>query len=144
MYKHIYILRFPKDTIEQPIIYKLVKKFDIEFNILKADIYLQHDGLMVLELAGHKKNIQDGLKYIKNLGVKVESQTSSIRRDDEKCYQCGACTGICPTGSLNIKKPEMDVLFEPEKCTACGLCVPVCPVRAMEICLDRDVTSISA
>lgn len=144
MYKRIYILRFPKETIEQPIIYKLVKKFDIEFNILKADIFLRQDGLMVLELSGHKNNVQNGLKFIKDLGVIVESQATSIRRDDEKCYQCGACTGICPTGSLYIKRPEMEVLFDPEKCTACGLCVQVCPVRAMEICLDKDIAPLAA
>ncbi len=144
MYKRIYILRFPKEKIDQPIIYKLVKKFDIEFNILKADIFLQQDGLMVLELSGHKKNIQNGLKYIKDLGVIVESQATSIRRDDDKCYQCGVCTGICPTEALYLKRPEMEVLFDPEKCTACGLCVQVCPVRAMEICLDKATNSLAA
>lgn len=144
MYKRIYILRFPKETIDQPIIYKLVKKFDVEINILKADIFLQQDGLMVLELVGHKKNVDGGLKFIKSLGVTVESQANTIRRDDEKCFQCGACTGICPAGALAIKRPEMAVLFDPELCTACGLCVQVCPVRAMEICLDRDIKSLAA
>lgn len=144
MYKRIYILRFPKETIDQPIIYKLVKKFDVEINILKADIFLQQDGLMVLELVGHKKNVDGGLKFIKSLGVTVESQANTISRDDEKCFQCGACTGICPAGALAIKRPEMAVLFDPELCTACGLCVQVCPVRAMEICLDRDIKSLAA
>lgn len=142
MYKRIYILRFSKETIDQPIICRLAKNFDVEFTILKADIYLQQDGLIVLELSGHKKNVEDGLQYIKDQGVKVESQLTSIRRDDEKCYQCGACTGICPSGALHIKRPSMAVIFDPEKCTACGLCVHVCPVRAMEICLDRDVNNL--
>ena len=142
MYKRIYILRFPKETIDQPIICKLAQQFDVEFNILKADIYLQQDGLIVLEISGHKQNVLAGLKYIREQGVEVGTQLTSIRRDDEKCYQCGACTGICPTGSLHIKRPEMEVLFDPEKCTACGLCVQVCPVRAMEICLNRDVQAI--
>lgn len=138
MYKRIYILRFPKENIDQPIICQLAKQFDVEFNILKADIYLQQDGLIVLELAGQKKNVEKGLAYIEEKGVKVENQLTSIRRDDEKCYQCGACTGICPSGALSIKRPEMAVLFDPERCTACGLCVPVCPVRAMEICLKHN------
>jgi len=139
MYKKICILRFPKEKIDQPIICQLAKQYDVEFNILKADIYLQQDGLIVLELSGHKKNVQKGVQYIKDQGVDVESQLTSIRRDDDKCYQCGVCTGICPTGALHIKRPEMAVVFDPEKCTACGLCVPVCPVRAMEICLDKPV-----
>ena len=145
MYARMYVLRFPKENIDQPIICNLVKEYDIEFNILKADILLQQEGLMVLELMGqHKANVEKGIKYLRDVGVKVERLITSIRRDDEKCYQCGACTGICPTGALNIKRPEMEVLFIPEKCTACGLCIQVCPVRAMEICLDRDITSIAA
>jgi ferredoxin len=63
----------------------------------------------------------------------------SIRRDDEKCYQCGACTGVCPTGALSVNRPDMAIPFDPEKCTACGLCVAVCPARAMEVSLNGDI-----
>lgn len=139
MNTRIYILRFPKEVIDQPIIYNLVKKYDIEFNILKATILLQQEGVMVLELKGHKNNVRKGLDYVKTLGVQVETLAGSIRRDDEKCYQCGACTGICPTGALFIKRPDMEIIFEADKCTACGLCVHVCPARAMEVSLDSKI-----
>ncbi len=138
MNNHIYVLRFPKGIIDQPIIYKLVKQYDVVFNILKASILPHEEGLMVLELRGHKDNVKNGLAYIKDLGVKVESLTGSIRRDDERCYQCGVCTGICPTGALYIRRADMAVLFDPEKCSGCGLCVTICPVRAMEVSLDRN------
>ena len=142
MYKRMYLLRFPKESIDQPIICNLVKQYDVEFNILKADIFLQQDGLMVLEIVGHKKNVQAGLKYLKKVGVKVETLATVISRDEEKCFQCGACTGICTTEALSIKRPEMAVDFNPEKCSGCGLCVNVCPVRAMEISLDHNLGSI--
>jgi ferredoxin len=135
----IYILRFPKDITDQPITCQLVKEFDIEFNILQATILPQHEGVMVLELRGHQPNLKKGIEYLKQLGVEVKSLATSIRRDEEKCFQCGACTGICPTEALYIQRPEMAVLFDPEKCTACGLCVPVCPVRAMEVSLEKNV-----
>lgn len=137
MYTRIYILRFPKDIVDQPIICQLVKQFDVEFNILKATILPQHEGVMILELRGHKENIKKGLRYLKGLDVKSESVATSIHRDDEQCFQCGACTGICPTGALYLKRPEMAVMFEPEKCSGCGLCVTVCPVKAMEVSLDK-------
>ncbi|MDP2105748.1 MAG: 4Fe-4S binding protein, partial [Desulfobulbaceae bacterium] len=66
----------------------------------------------------------------------VESLATVVNRDEEKCFQCGACTGLCPTGALAVKRPEMSVPFDPEKCTGCGLCVTVCPVRAMSVSLD--------
>jgi len=140
VYTRIYLLRFPKEITDQPIICQLAKQYDTEFNILKATILPQHQGVMVLELKGHKSNVNKGLKFLKGLGVKVESLATSISRDEEKCYQCGACTGICPTGALYIRRSDMAVLFVPEKCSGCGLCVTLCPVRAMEVSLDRNGT----
>jgi ferredoxin len=139
VYTQIYILRFPKDTSDQPLIYKLVKEFDLEFNILKADILLQREGMMILELKGSSKaNVKAGLDFLQNLGVKAERMAARIRRDEDNCFQCGACTGVCPAGALTIQRPEMAVLFDAEKCTGCSLCVPICPVRAMEVSLNDD------
>ena len=139
MYKRMYLLRFPKENIDQPIISRLVKEYDVDFNILKADITLQQEGRMVLELRGHKTNVDKGIKYLRDCGVRVERLATGISRDDDKCFQCGACTGICPTGALFIKRPEMEVLFDPDRCSGCGLCVTVCPVRAMLISLDHEI-----
>jgi len=135
----IYILRFPKEIIDQPIICNLVKRYDVEFNILRATISLAQEGVMVIEFRGHKANVKKGIGYLESLGVQVRSTAGNIRRDEEKCYQCGACTGICPTGALSIERPEMRVLFDPDQCTACGLCVPVCPARAMEVSLNGEI-----
>ncbi len=137
MYTRIYYLRFPKETSDEPIIYKLSREYDIEFNILKADILPQREGLMILELKGNKENVREGVAYLKNFGVRVERLAARIHRDDEKCFQCGACTGICPVGALFLKRPTMEVLFDPERCTGCSLCVTACPVRAMEVSFDQ-------
>ena len=139
MNNRVYILKFPKEVIDQPIISNLVRNYDLQFNILKATILLQQEGVMVLEFIGHKANIKKGLAYLKEMGVKVQSMAGNIRRDDEKCYQCGACTGICPTGALSLHRPDMAVLFAEDKCTACGLCVSVCPARAMAVSLNGNV-----
>ena len=139
MYTRIYFLRFPKETSDQPIISQLVRRYDIEFNILKADILPQREGIMIIELKGLRENVQEALTYLKDLGVKVERLAGKIRRDESRCFQCGACTGVCPVGALFIQRPEMAVIFDPEKCTGCGLCVPVGPVRAMEVSFDELV-----
>lgn len=135
MYNRIYILRFPKNASNEPIIYQLVKQYDIEFNILKADILPQREGLMILELKGSKANVVKALEYLAERGVQVERLAASVRRDDEKCFQCGVCTGVCPVGALSLHRPDMAVLFDADKCTGCSLCVPICPVRAMELSL---------
>ncbi|UCF85859.1 MAG: 4Fe-4S dicluster domain-containing protein [Desulfobacteraceae bacterium] len=139
MYSKMLSLRFPKTIVNEPIAVNLVKKFDLSFNILKATIYPRKEGLMVLELSGHRKNFQRGVRYLKSIGVKVENIGQDIKRDQEKCFQCGACTAVCPTGALYIKRPEMEVIFDSDRCSACELCVSACLARAMEVKFDKSL-----
>jgi ferredoxin len=108
--------------------------------MLKAQIFPRKEGLMVMELRGNRKDYERGLQYLKDIGVIVESIAQGIRRDEERCYQCGACTAVCPTGALHIKRPEMEVLFDSERCSACELCVKTCPARAMIVLFDQKMT----
>ncbi len=137
MYTRIYLLGYPKETSGQSIIYRLVKDYDIECNILKADIRPQHDGIMVLEVKGTREKVKAGKAYLESLGVKVASVATRVGRDEERCFHCGGCTSICASGALALSRPTMEVLFEADKCTGCGLCVPVCPVRAMKVSLNQ-------
>ena len=141
MYSKILSLRFPEEIVDEPITVNLVRKFDLSFSILKATIYPRKEGFMVLELRGEKSAFQKGVRYLKDLGVKVESIGQDIRRDDEACFQCGACTAVCPTGALHIKRPEMEVLFDKDRCSACELCVSACMARAMSVNFDKTLLS---
>ena len=138
MYNRIYLLRFPKETSDAPVVYQLVKQYDVEVNILKADILPQREGMMILGLKGTKAHVKAGLSYMATLGVKAERLAATIQRDDDKCFQCGACTGVCPVGALALHRPDMEVVFDAEKCTGCGQCVVICPVRAMESSWDME------
>lgn len=139
VYSKILSIRFPRTVVNEPVVVNLVKKFDLSFNILKATIYPRKEGLMVLELSGHRKNFQRGVRYLRDLGVKVEHVGQDIKRDEVKCFQCGACTAVCPTGALYIKRPEMEVIFDSDKCSACELCVSACMAQAMEVKFDRSL-----
>jgi ferredoxin len=138
MHSEMLILRFNKDVVDQPIIYRLVRDYDLEFNLLKATIFPRKEGLIVMELKGHPTNFRQGLKYLRDSGVKVKRVAREVRRNEERCYQCGTCTAVCPTGALHVVWPEMAVAFDPGKCSACELCCPVCPAKAMEVQLDRN------
>ena len=70
MYSKMVSLRFPEKTVNEPVVMNLVKKFDLSFNILKATIYPRKEGFVVMELAGHRKNYQRGLRYLKSLGIR--------------------------------------------------------------------------
>jgi ferredoxin len=139
MYSKMLVLRFSKEIVDKPIITNLVRNYNLTFNILKAQIYPRKEGIVVLDLQGNRQDFEQGIQYLKDVGVSIESVAQGIRRDDEHCYQCGACTAVCPTGALHIKRPEMEVLFESERCSACELCVKTCPARAMIVTFDKAV-----
>jgi len=127
------VLRFPDRLVDQPIVYKLVKDFDLQFNILKASVTPQEEGLMVLELTGKKENYELGVEYLKSCGVKIQPLSKDIIRNEKKCTDCGVCVPICPTEALEVDPKTRKINFDNKKCIACELCIKICPPRAMEV-----------
>nr|MBU1327552.1 4Fe-4S binding protein [Candidatus Omnitrophota bacterium] len=127
------VLKFPHKLVDQPIVYRMVKDFDLEFNILKAYVTPREEGLMVLELKGEETNLEKSLKYAKSLGVTIQPLSKDIKRNESKCTHCGACVPICPTAALVTDLLTRKVLFYDTKCIACELCIKACPPRAMEL-----------
>lgn len=133
MYSRMLVLQFQKTEVEKPIVCFLASDFNLTFNILKATILPRKEGVMVMELSGTRKDFNRGVRYLKEHGVQVQPVGQEINQDRTKCTHCGACTAVCPTEALFVKRPEMTVGFNKKKCSICGLCVPACPPRAMEI-----------
>ena len=127
------VLHFPHRLVDQPIIYRLVKEFDLQFNILKAFVTPQEEGLMVLELTGKKDNFDKGVIYLQSCGVRIQPLSQDVVRNENKCTDCGVCIPICPTDALVIDPVTRKVIFHNKKCIACELCVKICPTRAMEV-----------
>lgn len=127
------VLHFPHRLVDQPIVYRLIKDFDLVMNILKAYVTPREEGLMVLELQGDEENYDKGIKYLTDVGVRIEPLSQDVRRNDIRCTHCGACVTICPTGALVLEPLTRRVNFYDTKCIACELCIPACPVGAMEV-----------
>ncbi|MBW1822869.1 MAG: 4Fe-4S dicluster domain-containing protein [Deltaproteobacteria bacterium] len=121
MHSKILILRFDKTEVQKPVVCYLARDYDLIFNILNAAVLPRKEGIMVLEISGTRKNYREGVKYLKDQGVHVESASQEISRDKKKCTHCGACTAVCPTGALSVERPAMSVKFEHEKCSICPL-----------------------
>ncbi len=130
---HKVVLHFPPVVVEQPVVYHLARDYELAFNILKASINPQEEGLMVIELSGEQSDYERASSYLAKQGIRVQPLLQDIRKNDERCVDCGACVGICPSQALTLERPSMKVLFRAEDCVACGECVPTCPVRAMEL-----------
>jgi len=127
------VLRFPRRLVDRPIVYRLIKDYDLEFNILKALVTPEEEGLLVLELSGEQTDYDKGIKYLTKAGVKIQSLSQDVIRNEERCTHCGACITICPTGAFELEPSTRRVKFYNEKCLACGLCIKACPPRAMEV-----------
>jgi len=129
------VLHFPKRLVEQPVIYHLVKDFNLEFNILRASITAEpeEEGLLVLQLKGEQEEYDRGVKFLLKSGVKIQSLSQDVTRNEARCTHCGACVTICPPGAFELDLKTRQVRFNDEKCVACGLCIKTCPPRAMEV-----------
>ncbi len=127
------VLHFPQRLVDQAIVYNLVKEYNLQFNILKASVTPEEEGLMVLELTGQDSDFQRGTEYLISCGVKIQPLSQDVVRNEEKCTHCGVCVPICPVDALVTEKETRKILFHEDKCIACELCVKTCPFRAMEI-----------
>jgi len=127
------VLHFPRRLVDRPIVYRLIKDYNLEFNILKASVTPDEEGLMVIELSGEQAEYDEGIKYLTETGVRIQALSQDIIRNEERCTHCGVCITICPTGAFELEPSTRRVKFYDDKCLACGLCIKACPPRAMEV-----------
>ncbi len=127
------VLHFPRRLVDRPIVYRLIRDYNLEFNILKASVTPDEEGLMVLELRGKQEDYDKGIRYLTKTGVRIQSLSQNVIRNEERCTHCGACITICPTGAFELEPLTRRINFYNEKCLACGLCIKACPPRAMEL-----------
>jgi ferredoxin len=127
------VLRFPPDKTDQPVTYNLIKEYDLMVNILRGHITPKEEGMLVLELTGKKRQLDQGIDYLSELGIETEKLSKDLRWLKERCTHCTACTSLCPTQALSVDRKTMEVSFEKAKCIACEMCVTVCPYGAMEV-----------
>lgn len=126
------VLHIPATLVTEPLIYRLVKDFDIVVNILKAEVVENEDGLLVLAMQGGAEALAAGKKFLKDQGVRLQALKRDVRLKEDRCTHCGACIGQCPTDALYMTEQD-EVKLDPEKCIACGHCAVACTYDAVEV-----------
>ncbi len=128
-------LRFPAGISTEPVVCRLHSLFGLDFNITRAQISARREGFLILELLGDAPTCKRAVDYLRNRGVEVTPVAQCIRRDEERCVECGMCTALCPTSALSMNE-ERRLVFHEEKCSVCTLCTTVCPVHALHSDFD--------
>lgn len=71
MSKRRVMFTFPPELIEEPIIYHLGQQFKVLTNIRRADVS-ENKGWVILELEGTEENIERGIAWVADKGVRVD------------------------------------------------------------------------
>lgn len=70
-------LTFPEKLIKKPVIYQLVKDFDVIPNIRRANVD-ENFGWMVLEMSGEEDAVAAAIAYLNEIGIEVEHLESFV------------------------------------------------------------------
>jgi L-aspartate semialdehyde sulfurtransferase ferredoxin len=68
---------FPEELVERPMIYELVKGFDVVPNLRRANVE-PHSGWMILELSGESESRDAAIAYLEELGCTVNRMEGDV------------------------------------------------------------------
>jgi ABC-type methionine transport system ATPase subunit len=65
------MLKYPEHLIQEPVLFRMVRQFDVMPNIRRARV-TDTVGEIALELEGEPENLERGVQFLKEQGVLVE------------------------------------------------------------------------
>lgn len=69
--EHRVRLTYPPQLLDQPLLYRLIRQFDVQTNILEARV-TSEEGWLVLAIRGEQEGVLQGLNWLQEQGVRVE------------------------------------------------------------------------
>lgn len=122
---------FPQSETEKPIVYHLVKDYDLVVNIFRAKVTPDEFGYLVLDVSGTEEDIRRGTEFVRSFNVEVNDSQRGLTWEESRCTSCGVCIPHCPTKALHFVTPEQrTVTFDADLCIDCLSCIENCPFHA--------------
>jgi ferredoxin len=122
---------FPKCECEKPIIYHLVKDYDLVVNVFRAKVTPEAEGYLVLDLTGSEERIAKAVEFVRTFNVSISTAGKGVTWSSDACTHCGACLTHCPTQALRLSdSSSRKIMFDDKQCIECLACIRVCPYRA--------------
>jgi ferredoxin len=126
------MLFFPRCECEKPIIYHLVKDYNLVVNVFRAKVTPEEEGYLVLDVTGTEDDIERALAFVKTFNVSINYSGKGVTRDENSCTHCGHCITHCPTNALRIDdKTTREVIYSEADCIECLACIRVCPFSSL-------------
>lgn len=123
-----FVLEYNSDTVSEPILWRLVRDYDIRVNILRATISPGQEGSLLVELTAEMdEKLQQALSWLESIGITWVNVAKRLTWDEDRCVDCGACSGVCFSGAITLDREEWKIIVDRDKCVACGGCVKACP-----------------
>ena len=126
---------FPERNVQDSIVFSMVSEFKIEPSILRAAIDDDGCGILILRLKGDDELVERALRYAEEQDVEIDELGDHIMRDDQRCFNCGACVSVCPTKAFTMDLDSFEVKLDIDKCVACGSCLSACSAHAVTLTL---------
>lgn len=125
-------LYFPQSETEKPIIYRLVKDYNLMVNIFRARVTPEEYGYLVLDVSGEEQDVEAGIEFLRTLNIEINENGKGLRWDSDQCVHCGNCLTHCPTAALHtVNRATMEISFDEEQCIHCLSCLKNCPFGAV-------------
>lgn len=64
-------LTFPESLVREPMLARLVRQFDVEPNVRRANVE-EHQGWILCELDGEPSEVESALAWLRGEGVQVD------------------------------------------------------------------------
>lgn len=122
-------LRFLPDMVDKPVLSDALRHYDVDFNILRANI-APNGGELLLDIEG--ENIKDFIKYVEKNSIEVKKVKKVVKKDEDKCVNCGGCVSLCPVKAILITE-NWEIELDDKICIGCGFCADSCPTKAIKL-----------
>jgi ABC-type methionine transport system ATPase subunit len=64
-------LTFPSQRVNQPVLAQVIKNFDVDVDIRRADVEANVGGYIMLEISRSEANIDSAIAFMKTMGIGV-------------------------------------------------------------------------
>lgn len=124
-------ITYTHNTVQKPLVWEMSQRFEIMFNIYRANVDSDLSGHLILEIEGSSKAVHSAVEYLEASGAQVKYLEADILINRGKCTACGACVDLCYTRALRIDDWQQ-LQLDPSRCIRCYRCIEACPEQAIE------------